>query len=226
MSLAVVTSSIELPTAAMTLAGFRAWATSDDFPQTGHIAWLDGTIHIDLNPEWVNRHNAPKTEITRALCSVSRDASDLGRVFSDRMLITNEAAGLSTEPDVTFATWETLRSKRLRFVPQKSDPNDAAELEGTPDLVVEIVSPTSRRKDTKTLRRLYHRAGVPEYWLVDALEDELDFQILVRGEEGYADSSADDDGYRPSPVFGRAFRLTRDRDPIGDWRYRLEHRKV
>lgn len=218
--------TLEIPTSALTLEGFRAWAKSDDFPQTGWFAWLDGVLHVDLNPEWINRHNAPKTEITKTLSTICVEGPDLGRVFSDRMLITNVASGLSTEPDVTFATWDTLRSQRLRFVPQKSDPDDAMELEGTPDLVVEIVSPTSRRKDTKTLRRLYHRAGVPEYWLVDALEDELDFRILVRGEKDYEDSPSDTDGFRSSPVFGRAFRLTRDRDPIGDWRYRLEHREA
>src|SRR5690606_7670743 len=34
-------------------------------------------------------------------------------------------------------------------------------------LAVEVVSPSSGRADRLTKRRLYQRAGVPEYWVVD-----------------------------------------------------------
>ena len=37
----------------------------------------------------------------------------IGEYWGDRMLLTNLSAGLSTEPDGTFATWETLRDGRL-----------------------------------------------------------------------------------------------------------------
>lgn len=39
--------------------------------------------------------------------------------------------------------------------------------EGAPDLVVEIVSPSSRGMDYKTKQNLYDDAGVREYWIVD-----------------------------------------------------------
>src|SRR5256885_8764701 len=42
------------------------------------------------------------------------------------------------------------------------------ELEGTPDMVLEVVSESSVQKDTKRLRQLYWQAGIREYWLVDA----------------------------------------------------------
>ena len=38
---------------------------------------------------------------------------------------------------------------------------------GTPLLVVEVLSPSSRRDDRFTKRRLYQEIGVPVYWLVD-----------------------------------------------------------
>ena len=38
---------------------------------------------------------------------------------------------------------------------------------GAPAIVVEIVSPGTRRRDETLKRRLYERAGVREYWIVD-----------------------------------------------------------
>lgn len=38
---------------------------------------------------------------------------------------------------------------------------------GPPDLVVEVVSPSSRDRDTGQKVEVYARAGVPEYWVVD-----------------------------------------------------------
>ena len=38
---------------------------------------------------------------------------------------------------------------------------------GSPDLVVEILSPSNSRKDLKDKYEIYEEAGVPEYWIVD-----------------------------------------------------------
>jgi Uma2 family endonuclease len=42
---------------------------------------------------------------------------------------------------------------------------------GPPDLVVEIASKGTRKRDETIKRRLYERSGVPEYWVVDPALD-------------------------------------------------------
>jgi Uma2 family endonuclease len=38
---------------------------------------------------------------------------------------------------------------------------------GAPELVIEIASPSTRKRDETIKRRLYERAGVAEYWVID-----------------------------------------------------------
>ena len=40
-------------------------------------------------------------------------------------------------------------------------------IQGAPDIVVEIISESTRKKDEVTKRKLYERFGVQEYWVVD-----------------------------------------------------------
>lgn len=56
-------------------------------------------------------------------------------------------------------------------------------LEGPPDLVVEVLSPSNRGHDLLTKRALYARAGVREYWVVDPEARSVD--VLQLEGEGY-----------------------------------------
>ena len=207
-----------VPASAMTHEGFRRWAVSDDFPDRGLISYLAGEIWIDMSPESLESHNKVKSALTVGIGRFV-DEHDLGEVYSDRTLITHERAELSTEPDLTFATWDTLKSGRLSPVPRK-DQRDYKELEGTPDWVLEIVSDSSVTKDTKRLRRLYHKAGVPEYWIVDARGEEIVLRVLVRQDADYSQVTPRE-GWCASEVFDRLVKIERTRNPVGTWRYHL-----
>jgi Uma2 family endonuclease len=93
-----------------------------------------------------------------------------------------------------------------------------------PDLVCEIVSNSSIRKDTVLLRKTYYDAGIPEYWLIDGRSKSLKFQILVRGRSGYVVCKTDADGYSRSRVLECDFRLVRQKNAIGTVCYRLLNR--
>jgi Uma2 family endonuclease len=55
---------------------------------------------------------------------------------------------------------------------------------GAPELVIEIASRGTRRRDESIKRRLYERAGVEEYWLVDPEIDVV--RVYRRAGEGFA----------------------------------------
>ncbi|MBI5714833.1 MAG: Uma2 family endonuclease [Chloroflexi bacterium] len=44
------------------------------------------------------------------------------------------------------------------------------KIHGVPDLVVEISSPSTQRKDRTKKKNTYHQAGVTWYWMVDAVD--------------------------------------------------------
>jgi Uma2 family endonuclease len=160
-----------------------------------------------------------KVELTSVLHQLAREA-DLGLVFADRALLTNEAARLSTEPDALFATWDTLSSGRLSRVPKKNREADAIELVGTPDVVVEVVSDSSVRKDLVALRERHARAGIPVYWIVAARGDAVRFAILSLLDGTYEPAAAET-APQPSRVFARSFRLERAKNRVGTWSYTL-----
>src|SRR5262249_37330292 len=101
--------------------------------------------------------------------------------------------------------------------------DDSLEVEGAPDMVLEVVSATSVRKDTVELRTLYWAAGIPEYWLVNPLGETLEFDILRRTARGDVPVRKQA-GWVKSGVFGKSFRLTRSVDATGLAGYPLEVR--
>lgn len=52
---------------------------------------------------------------------------------------------------------------------------------GAPDLVAEVLSPSTSTRDAKDKLRLYEQAGVPEYWVVDPYAGIIHKYILASG---------------------------------------------
>jgi Uma2 family endonuclease len=210
---------VSVPSDAHTLKGFRTWVNSAEFPERGCISLVDGRVIVDMSAERAGSHNAVKTEITRVLGSRVLDR-DLGMFFSDGMWITSDRADLSNEPDALFASWESFAAGRIELIVTSETEEDGIELRGAPDWVLEAISPSSVVKDTHLLPSAYYRAGVREYWMIDAREQELRFMVFVRGDDGFVEVPIQDDWAR-SQVFGCEFRLERERNRIGVWMYRL-----
>lgn len=210
---------IGIPRSALELDGFRRWATSDRFPEKLRAAFVDGELFLEMSPQELEGHAKVKAALGAALWKLVED-EDLGELYPDQTLLTHPGAGLSCEPDGLFASWATFESGRLRRVEKASRDDRFVELEGTPDLVVEVVSDSSVRKDTVALREAYAAAGIAEYWVIDARGDDVSFQILHLAGDRYQ-TLAPDGAAQRSQVFGRSFLLERTRNRMGYFRYRL-----
>jgi len=220
----VFEEQVEIPLNLGSLADFRRWATSDEFPERGRIDYVAGRIEVDMSPEDFFCHGTLKTEIVGVLYRrVKR--GDLGHMVTDRTRVSNVEAGLSAEPDIVFVAHATLDSGRARLISKAgSKPGHYVELEGAPDLVVEIVSDHSVTKDTQRLPKSYFEAGVREFWLADARGENLVFQIHWRTASGYQTVEPDSDGFQPSAVFECGFRLDGRRNAKGEWTFDLRER--
>lgn len=86
---------------------------------------------------------------------------------------------------------------------------DSTKMTGSPDIVIEVVSRSSARKDLIELRDLYHQAGIREYWLIDSREEEPALVILEWTKRGYR-TAASQSGWVKSKVLGGSFRVVVD----------------
>lgn len=191
---------------------YREWAYSDDYPQSGWVSYLDGTIYVDMNMEELLTHNQVKQAFNVAIGTILLQKPS-GRFVPDRMLYTSLTAGLTTEPDGLYAHWATMQSGRLKFIAGKT--GGCIELEGTPDMVLEIISHYSESKDTVRLRALYEKAHIPEYWLVDARKEAAQFTILQLTADGYQSVTPEQEWVR-SNILDCSFQLARETDPLGE----------
>jgi Uma2 family endonuclease len=74
------------------------------------------------------------------------------------------------EPDLLF-----IRRERLGIIKEKL-------IEGAPDLVIEVLSPSSRGHDNVRKMALYATAGVQEYWIADRENEDLAIYSLAAGQ--------------------------------------------
>jgi Uma2 family endonuclease len=223
MAAVVFEESLEIPDGIRTLADFRRWTYSHEFPERGRIDFIDGRIEIDMSPEDLFCHGTVKMEIGSVLHQLVKQ-QNVGNAFSDRTRIASLPGNLSAEPDLVFISHRSIDSGRVKLVSKASQKKGRyIEIQGPPELIIEIVSDSSVAKDTRRLPSAYFAAGVPEFWLVDAREEELLFRIHRRGDKAFVARRPDREGYQRSSVLGRRFRLDRHRDSRGNWQYDLLH---
>ncbi|MGH2616281.1 MAG: Uma2 family endonuclease [Thermomicrobiales bacterium] len=88
---------------------------------------------------------------------------------------------LLTAPlDVFFPGANPIQPDIVVLLPDNDAYLSARGVEGAPDLLVEVLSPSNRGHDLLTKRALYARAGVREYWIVDPEGRSIEILALDR----------------------------------------------
>jgi Uma2 family endonuclease len=94
-----------------------------------------------------------------------------------------------------------------------ADPS-AFPLRAIPKLVIECLSPGKMQTDLVDKRGLYHKAGVPEYWIVDPKTGAITLLVHRKGE--YDQPGVDPQGFIESPLLKRKLRIA-----VEPWTFRI-----
>lgn len=133
---------------------FAAWLPTVPSSDLHHYELLDGFIVREPPAGWP--HGEIEAALVRRIGNVVERAG-LGRVCGSSQGY-ELPTGDTVEPDVSFVSTERWRAlqKPVRGFPRV-----------VPDLVAEILSPSTSSIDQGPKKRIYERSGVREYWLVD-----------------------------------------------------------
>lgn len=116
---------------------------------------VDGNLVVTPSPR--SRHQQVVMNLGAILHGLARSHA-LGEIFPGPVTVHLHDEGV-VEPDVIF-----VRGDKLEIVDPEGD------VHGSPDLVVEVLSPSNRDYDRGPKRKQYLEHGVAELWLVDADE--------------------------------------------------------
>ena len=155
--------------------------TYDDFalfPDDGkRHELIDGEHYVTPTPN--TRHQQICGDLF-ALIWIYLEAHPIGRAFGVPLDVVFSQFDV-VEPDIQYLSNE--RAAEV-ITPQ--------HVRGAPHLVVEIASPSTRKRDETIKRHLYERAGVSEYWIIDP---DIDVVRVYR---------------REGDAFGRPIELSRE----------------
>lgn len=97
------------------------------------------------------------------------EARQLGEVFDAPVDVLLDRDSV-VQPDLLF-----IRRDRLGIVRERA-------IHGPPDLIVEILSPSTEQRDRGAKRALYAKYGVLHYWMVDPVSKTL-MELVLEGQE-------------------------------------------
>lgn len=128
-----------------------------------HVEWYKGYVIAMAGID--QRHDA-LTNFFTVLLDIYLDLTGGGRCLRDPMVMRTYPNLPVRAPDI-----QVLLPEKLHFIQQ-------LEVVGPADLILEIVSPGSERRDRVEKFSEYERAGVPEYWVLDHRHQEMLFYQL------------------------------------------------
>lgn len=81
--------------------------------------------------------------------------------------------------DVVFQDGEIYQPDIFFISNEKKQIIEEAKINGTPDFVIEVLSPSNAYYDLVVKKKVYEKCGVKEYWIVDPMQETLNLFVLV-----------------------------------------------
>lgn len=173
---------VSRPHKKLTAAEFLLW------PDDGqHRELIGGVEYVTPSPKVTHQELVGRLHL--AIGNFLATRRGLGRIFVARLDVVLSDYDV-VEPDLLFVAGDQQRILT------------EANVQGAPALVIEILSPSTRRRDEGIKRRLYDEKGVREYWLVDPKG--MRVSVCRRADDGtfplVATLGASDDGRLTTPL--------------------------
>jgi Uma2 family endonuclease len=129
---------------------------------------IDG-VHF-VTPSPVRRHQQLSRRLLVAIDRYLDDHPGFGQVFHAPF-------------DTLFSPFDVVVPDLVVVTGDQLDILTEKNVAGAPALVIEILSPGTRRRDIGIKRQLYDRGGVREYWIVDPVGNTV--TVYHRSREGF-----------------------------------------
>ncbi|MCD5407003.1 MAG: Uma2 family endonuclease [Desulfotomaculum sp.] len=157
----------------MTMANPQIKFTYQDYclmPEDKRYELMGGKFFVTPSPSVIHQRAAANLE------AILRDfvrQNDLGEVLDAPLDVLLSPYDV-VQPDIIF-----ISRKRSSIVTE-------ANIKGAPDLLVEVLSPSTRERDRTTKKKLYANHGVRELWLVNPMSQTIEVFDLESDPAGTA----------------------------------------
>ena len=154
----------------MVVTGARIKFTYEDYcnaPEDKRYELNDGDLILVPSPN--RQHQTTTLDLAAEIRQFTR-RTGIGRAFIAPF-------------DIVFSNYDVVQPDVIFVSNERQGIITPDNIQGAPDLVIEVLSPSTAHRDRTFKRALYARHGVREFWLVDT--DAHTIEVLQLEEEGY-----------------------------------------
>ena len=161
----------------------RDYYQLSDYEEHDFIQLIDGEVVVSMPP--ILKHQAIVRELLLLLGLIARNTG--GTAFTAPTEVYLDVHNVY-EPDVLYLTPDTdCRMEEKRIV-------------GAPELVVEVLSPSTAKYDRQEKYEAYQQYGVSEYWIVDPVHEVVEVWQLEGKRFNRVGAFADNDVFESRPL--------------------------
>ena len=123
----------------------------ENLPESTLAEVIDNKIYMSPSP--VDHHQRISVHLTAQFFLFARQ-HDLGEVFAAPFDVYLDEKKNLVQPDLLFILKENAHIVQ-------------GHVHGSPDMIIEILSPSNKKRDLITKKSLYEKFAVKEYWIID-----------------------------------------------------------